>query len=167
MGLDELSSSFSEKISELETLWQSAKKEYASSAESISAEVSKLREENKELQSKYNEAQAKVDKIESQLANTIDQMKSMSKATDKGIDAMQLLDVYLVLMENVFESQVHTRLLIMLHGAKNTYKLHDLATAAGISGIQVRQAVFDLRNAGILEYNEETEEVSLKMRFLE
>ena len=166
MTLDKLSSDFQSKIKDLQAIWGETEKEYSAATESITDQVKKLKEENEELRGKYQEAQSKVDKIEGQLANTIEQMESMSKATDKGIDAMQLLDVYLVLMENVFESQVHTRLLIMLHGDTEHFKMSDLATAAGISGIQVRQAVFDLRNAGLVEFNEDTEEVKLITRFM-
>jgi len=167
MSLEDLNSKFKKEVNGLQNTWETAINQLKANEEDMNKELDQIRKEKAELQEKYDSAQSKIDKIEGQLANTIDQMKSMSKATDKGIDAMQLLDVYLVLMENVFESQVHTRLLIMLHGAKETYTLKELTKAAGISGIQVRQAVFDLRNAGILDFNEETEEITLKMRFLE
>jgi transcription initiation factor IIE alpha subunit len=90
----------------------------------------------------------------------------MSKTTSKGVDAMQLLDVYLVLMEQVFESGPHVRLLLMLHGDSEQFTLNDLTTASGISAIQVRQALFELRNANVLDFDDETQIVKLKQRFL-
>jgi transcription initiation factor IIE alpha subunit len=128
--------------------------------------MNKLRQDNLELQKKYQEAQSKIDKIENQLQSTVDQLESLSKTKAKGIDAMQLLDIYLVLMENVFESQAETSLLLMLHGDKEEYTLEELTTATGISGVKVRQAIFSLRNSGVVEYNDETQIVKLVRRFL-
>jgi DNA-binding IscR family transcriptional regulator len=69
-------------------------------------------------------------------------------------------------MEQVFESGPHVRLLLMLHGDADEYKLNDLSQASGISAIQVRQAMFELRNAGVVTYNDETQVVALTQRFL-
>lgn len=120
----------------------------------------------KELEVKYNKAQSKVDHIESQLSDTVERLESISKAKRKDIDALQLLDIYLVLMEQVFESGPHVRLLLMLHGDADEYSLTDLSSASGISAIQVRQAMFELRNAGVVTYNDETQIVTLVRRFL-
>jgi seryl-tRNA synthetase len=163
---DELTSKFDATITNLQGLWNEASKNFKKSQEQINSDMDKLRQENSELQKKYQEAQSKIDKIENQLQSTVEQLESLSKSKAKGIDAMQLLDIYLVLMENVFESQAETSLLLMLHGDKEEYKLEELTSATGISGVKVRQAVFSLRNAGVVEYNDETQVVKLVRRFL-
>jgi uncharacterized coiled-coil DUF342 family protein len=162
----ELNSKFEGIINDLQKLWKEASLNFEKSQEQVQTEISKLHEEKDQLMQKYQEAQSKIDKIENQLQSTVDQLESLSKSKAKGIDAMQLLDIYLVLMENVFESQAETSLLLMLHGDKEEYKLDELTMATGISGVKVRQAVFTLRNSGVVEYNDETQVVKLIRRFL-
>ncbi|MHA2501374.1 MAG: hypothetical protein ACXAE3_00690 [Candidatus Kariarchaeaceae archaeon] len=163
---EEMDREFKVTANKLQEQWNMLRDRYASLEADQLAEVNRLQAEKDELQQKYDEAKSKIDKIEGQLANTLSQMDSLSKTTDKGIDAMQLLDLYLVLMDNVYESSMHTRLLIILHGAKESYTYNELTTAAGMSGVQVRQALFELRNAGIVDYDEETQVAKLVTKFM-
>lgn len=157
---------FKGAVSSLDGLWSDIQTYIDNAAGEAQAELTKLRADYKDMEGKYNEAKDKVDHIEGQLNETVKRLEDMSKTTSKGVSAMQLLDVYLVLMEQVFESGPHVRLLLMLHGDKEEYSLNDLTTASGITGIQVRQALHELRNAGILDYDDETQLAKLKQRFL-
>lgn len=132
-----------------------------------SAKIQELTTERDELQSKYIAAKNKIDNIESQLSNTVSSLEQLSKEKDKKVDTLKLLDVYLVLMEQVFETKPHVRLLLMLHGDKEEYSLSELTSGSGIAPLQVKQAMFDLRNTGVVDYNEDTDMVKLKMRFLD
>ena len=162
----ELDNKFNQSISSISDAWKE-----------LSDKLLKFEKENqdalnnkdmayKELEAKYKEAQSKVDHIETKLQDTVNRLESISKAKATDIDALKLLDIYLVLMEQVFESGPHVRLLLMLHGDADEYKLNDLSQASGISAIQVRQAMFELRNAGVVTYNDETQVVALTQRFL-
>ncbi|MDH5401244.1 MAG: hypothetical protein OEZ01_02280 [Candidatus Heimdallarchaeota archaeon] len=167
MTLDQLETKFKSSIDDLKGMWDLISVEIDKLKGDSQSRVNQLEKENEDLSTKYNIAKEKLDKIEAQLANTVEQLESITKTKAKGIDAMQLLEVYLVLMEQVFQSQAHVRLLLMLHGARDQWTLNDLVKASGISAIEVRQAMFDLRNSGILEYDDETTNVTLLKRFLE
>lgn len=172
----ELDAKFNQSVQNLNTAWKKisdqlvkSQKENADLKEKFSDTqliLDQKDKDHKELEEKYKIAKAKVDRIESQLQENIDKMASISKAKRKDIDALQLLDIYLVLMEQVFESASHVRLLLMLHGDADEYNINDLGRASGIAALQIKQAMFELRNAGVVEYNEETQIVRLKQRFL-
>jgi seryl-tRNA synthetase len=164
--LSSIENKFTKSIEEIQASWSDVQKLVENIRSDANSEYDKLKVEHDDLKGKYTEAKSKIDHIEGQLAETVERLESMSKTTSKGVSAMELLDVYLVLMEQVFESGPHVRLLLMLHGDAEQYTLSDLTTASGISAIQVRQAVFELRNANVLEFNDETQVVKLKQRFL-
>ncbi|MHA2028773.1 MAG: hypothetical protein ACW99Q_05235 [Candidatus Kariarchaeaceae archaeon] len=164
--LSSIENKFTKSIEDIQASWSDVQKLVDNIRSDANSEYDKLKVDHDELKEKYTEAKSKRDHIEGQLAETVGRLESMSKTTSKGVNAMELLDVYLVLMEQVFESGPHVRLLLMLHGDADQYTLTDLTTASGISGIQVRQALFELKNANVLEFDDETQIVKLKQRFL-
>ncbi|MHA2276441.1 MAG: hypothetical protein ACXAC2_11760 [Candidatus Kariarchaeaceae archaeon] len=164
--LSSIENKFTKSIEDIQASWSDVQKLVDNIRSDANSEYDKLKVDHDELKEKYTEAKSKIDHIEGQLAETVGRLESMSKTTSKGVNAMELLDVYLVLMEQVFESGPHVRLLLMLHGDADQYTLTDLTTASGISGIQVRQALFELKNANVLEFDDETQIVKLKQRFL-
>ncbi|OLS28219.1 MAG: hypothetical protein HeimC2_08740 [Candidatus Heimdallarchaeota archaeon LC_2] len=164
--INSIETKFTKSLEDIQSSWTDIQKLVENVRADANSEYTKLKSDHVDLKSKYDEAKSKLDHIEGQLAETVGRLETMSKTTSKGVNAMELLDVYLVLMEQVFESGPHVRLLLMLHGDSEKFTLNDLTTASGISGIQVRQALFDLRNAKILDYDDETQEVTLKQRFL-
>lgn len=152
---------------ELDALWETFKKEREMSEGELQRRLEKLEREKSELESKYGEAQSKLSHIEEQFKEAVDKLETFSKDQKKDVDALKLLDIYLVLMGDVFNSSVHVRLLLILHGEKPKYTLDELAKASGSRLLEVRQAIFDLRNANLVKYNDETQEVELVTRFLE
>ena len=164
--INSIETKFTKSLEDIQSSWTDIQKLVENVRADANSEYTKLKSDHVDLKSKYDEAKSKLDHIEGQLAETVGRLESMSKTTSKGVNAMELLDVYLVLMEQVFESGPHVRLLLMLHGDSPTYTLSDLTTASGISAIQVRTALFELRNAKVLDYDDETQEVTLKQRFL-
>jgi chromosome segregation ATPase len=129
-------------------------------------EMSQKIKEVDDWKAKYQEAQSKVEHIENQLSNTVKKLEEMNKEQSKEINALELLDVYLILMEQVFESAPHVRLLLMLHGEKDEYTVNELVQGSGIGGLNVKKAIHELRNANVLEFDEENEIVKLRSRFL-
>lgn len=164
--INSIETKFTKSLEDIQSSWTDIQKLVENVRADANSEYTKLKSDHDNLKSKYDEAKSKLDHIEGQLAETVGRLESMSKTTSKGVNAMELLDVYLVLMEQVFESGPHVRLLLMLHGDAEKYTLKDLTTASGISAIQVRQALFELRNAKVLDYDDETQEVTLNQRFL-
>ena len=164
---ENIKNKYSAAISSLNGVLDDLEAEIKSKNAELLSEVDKYKSENSELSTKYGEAKAKLDKIESQLQETVDQLSSISKGQEKDVDAMKLLDIYLVLMGDVFNSAAHVKLLFIMHGQKETYTMEELTRATGMSGIQVRQAVFELRNSNIVTYNDDTTEAKLVTRFMD
>ena len=164
--LNAIENKFNKSLDDIKSSWSDVQKLVDNIQADANSEYVKLKADHEDLKTKYDEAKSKIDHIEGQLSETVGRLESMSKTTSKGVNAMELLDVYLVLMEQVFESGPHVRLLLMLHGDAETYTLSDLTTASGISAIQVRQALFELRNASILDFDDKTQIATLKQRFL-
>lgn len=163
---DELDITFKGIQSNLVSFWGDVKKSIETSNAELSAKISDLEAERDELRKKYEDAQSKVTHIESQLESTVAKLEDISQDQKKDIDALQLLDIYLVLMGEVFAAASHVRVLFILHGEKELYNLDELAAASGYPKLQIRQTIFELRNANILSFNEDTNEVKLLQRFM-
>jgi len=134
---------------------------------SIEEELSKVKAEREEWKQKFEESDQKIKKIEGQLQETVTKLEEVSKDKDKKIDMLELLDIYLALVNNVFESSTHVRILLMLHGGKDSYQLDELVKSSGIGALGVKRAIHDLRNADVVSYDEETGEIILKQRFID
>ncbi len=151
---------------ELNSFWEMVKNERNQTEGELHQKIQTLETELAELKAKYSDAQAKLTHIEQQFNEAVEKLESFSKEQKKDVDALKLLDIYLVLMGDVFNSSVHVRILLILHGEKPVYTLDELAKASGSRLLEVKQAVFDLRNANLVEYNDETQEIRLVNRFL-
>ncbi len=162
----ETENKFMGAINELQQVWKDIETEFEGANRELSQQIEQLKKEKDALSKKYIEAQNKIDHIETQLQSTVEQLEKVSNSTKKDVDALKLLDIYLVLMGDVFNSAAHVRLLFILHGEKDEYTLEELVKASGMSGIEVRKALFELRNANIVTYNDDTQTAKIIQRFL-
>ncbi len=171
MSVEELVSSTKKEI---ETLFERFENDlkgelegYSKKYESLKATVAEIERDRDSWKAKFEEADQKIKRIEGQLEETVSKLEEASKDKDKKIDMLELLDIYLGLVNNVFESSTHVRLLLMLHGGKDQYTMDELVKSSGIGGLAVRQAIHDLRNADVLDYDEEKGTIVLKQRFID
>ncbi|MHA1111001.1 MAG: hypothetical protein ACTSRE_07850 [Promethearchaeota archaeon] len=67
-----------------------------------------------------------------------------------------LLKVYGVLISEIYDATAHYRILDLLHGDKEEMSKDEIKGATGISGAMVLHAIFDLRKAELISYDEET-----------
>ncbi len=67
-----------------------------------------------------------------------------------------LLKVYGVLISQIYDATAHYRILDLLHGDKEKMSKEDIKGATGITGAMVLHAIFELRKANLIEYDEET-----------
>ena len=67
-----------------------------------------------------------------------------------------LLKIYGVLIKDIYDATAHYRILDLLHGDKESMSKDDIKGATGITGAMVLHAIFDLRKAGLITYDEET-----------
>ncbi len=151
----------------MEALWEDLIKEREAKEAELMSRIEVLEKEKADLEDRFSKAQSKLAHIEEQFKEAVEKLETFSKEQKKDVDALKLLDIYLVLMGDVFNSSVHVRLLLILHGEKEKYTLEELAKASGSKLLEVRQAIFDLRNSNLVKYNDETQEVELVTRFLE
>ncbi len=78
-----------------------------------------------------------------------------------------VLSIYMVLLEQVWQSQPHFKVLYLLHGQRPEMSRQDLAKASGISAAMILRALFELRNANLVLYDEDTGMAKLVRRFLD
>ena len=127
-------------------------------------EISNLKKEKERLKSELDKSNEVLNKITSQLEEVSKQYQDLSKKKDQQLDALRLLDVYIVLLEKVFNSAPHVRILFVAHGEKEEWTIPELAKATGIEPLAVRRAIFELRNAGLFSYDENTGKARLLVR---
>ncbi|MCY3411129.1 MAG: hypothetical protein INQ03_05760 [Candidatus Heimdallarchaeota archaeon] len=163
---EELNKKYSDLKLSLDKLWEEAQKESQKTEQEFSSQIESLKNESEHYKQKYEEAQSKITHIENQLENTVSKLEDISKDQKKDIDALQLLDIYLVLMGEVFSAAAHVRILFILHGEKDIYHLDELVKASGYPGLKVKQTIHELRNANVITFNEDTNEVTLVQRFM-
>lgn len=154
-------------LQNLQPLWDKYQTELNERYSEVETKLSKIESDRDDWKQKYDAAQSKINHIEEQLNSTVEQLESITKTKNSNVDALKLLDIYLVLMGEVFNSAAHIKILFILHGEKDEYKIEDIVKASGLGALDVKQAVFDLRNSNIVTYDDETHIVKLVNRFME
>ena len=143
-------------ISELET--KLAKKDQ---------EVSKAKETASNMNSAKTSAAEKLKKMEDEIAELSSVYEELRGRKDVEIDIQEVMRLYVILTEQVLDGSSHIKLLTLLHGAKQNMTKNELSKASGIQPAATLRAIFDLRNNGLLTYNEENETVKLIRRLFE
>ncbi|OLS27100.1 MAG: hypothetical protein HeimC3_05670 [Candidatus Heimdallarchaeota archaeon LC_3] len=114
-------------------------------------------ERNVELQDSYMSVQEELNKISSLY-------KELTGKEDASVDIKQILSVYVTLLENVFEGKPHAKILLILNGEKTQISRQDLNNTLGFSAAIVLHSIHELTRAGLIDYDEESEIVTLKER---
>jgi hypothetical protein len=76
----------------------------------------------------------------------------------------QILALYVALMEQVFDSGVHVKILVLLHGEKEEWTRGEITQALGFQPAAVLRALQDLHRAGLLHYDGENDRITLSQR---
>ena len=127
--------------------------------QSLASKLESVTFEKEKMASKLNE-------IKQRMQHLTQEYKTLSDKAVKDLDSLRLLDLYLALIEKVFVATPHIKVLLVLHGPKSYYTLQELAKATGIQPLSVRQVIFDLRKAQLIDYNEDTQQVRLREKIL-
>jgi hypothetical protein len=150
---EEKISSLEQTISEL-----NAAKDNAAAASSMKdGEIDAVKKERDELRTEMDQINAQLEKV-SELYREASAEKA--KQAEK-VDVSDLLAIYIVLIETIFGGKPHARILYTLHDTKAAISRKNLENSTGIMPALVIKAVHDLRNANLVSYNEETQEVKL------
>lgn len=125
-------------------------------AKAQEAEITGLTQEQKVLLHEYEQVKVELEKF------------TKAAAGDSAVkfeDIRASLTIYRVLLEEVYQSQPHFKILLILHGDTEQMNLSQLQLATGFSGTALLYAVHELSRAHLIEFNEDTHMVTLIKRF--
>ena len=144
----------------------------------LALEISRLSIEKQDLVLKSKEKEDKIGELTSNQTDLLEEyevlkeeLKSFQEiataARRKEFDfaaIKNLLKIYGVLIKDIYDATPHYRILDLLHGDKEEMSKDDIKGATGINGATVLHAIFDLRKAGLISYDEEVGHAKLVRR---
>ena len=165
----EISEILSETKNNLENL-EEKKKELEEEKNLLAIEISRLSIEKQDLVLKSKEKEDKIGELTSNQQDLLkeyevlkEELKAFQEiataARRKEFDLKEiknLLKIYGVLISQIYDATPHYRILDLLHGDKEEMSKDEIKGASGISGAMVLHAIFDLRKADLISYDEET-----------
>ncbi len=152
--------------SELESVKESLDAKLKDAEEEIEAlksdtakeeEIETLRKERDELQAEMDEITGKLERVSELYRETAAEKEKLQEK----VDVSDLLAIYIVLIENIFGGKPHARVLYTLHNTKTAITRKNLEASTGIMPTAVIKAIHDLRNADLISYDDESQEVRL------
>jgi chromosome segregation ATPase len=75
-----------------------------------------------------------------------------------------LLSIFRVLVEKIWQGQPHYRILMTLHGEKETLTRDELKNTTGIGGAYILRAVQELANVDLVDHDIDSSTVTLRQR---
>jgi hypothetical protein len=120
-------------------------------------ELSKLKQSNVDLVSKLGG-------YETQLQKLSKTYQELSGRVTEQVDVKELLTIYVTLLEEVFEGRPHAKILWLLHGKKQSLTRSEINNTSGVQPAIVLKSIYDLANANLVNYNETTQEVTVKRK---
>lgn len=111
-----------------------------------------------------DELRAEMDEINAKLSRVSELYQEVSVEKEKlqeKVDVGDLLAIYIMLIENIFAGKPHARVLYTLHNTKTAITRKNIESSTGIMPTAVMKAIHDLRNADLVSFNDETQEVKL------
>ncbi len=113
----------------------------------VAAEDAKMREEYLAVQEQFKKISA--------------MYQDLSAKRDEAIDVRELLSIYIVLLEEVFQGKPHARILFMLHGDKAQLTRDEIAKAGGFQPAIILKSIHELAAADLLKYDMDNDVVEL------
>ena len=80
-------------------------------------------------------------------------------------DMRATLAIYRVLLEEIYSSQPHFKVLFLLHGDADEMSIDHLKGASGIGGAMILRACHELHRANLIKFDEDAHMAKLEMRF--
>jgi multidrug resistance efflux pump len=150
-------------------------KEKETKLQSLTEEVEELKNDTSkdealaEITKERDELKAELDEITSKLSRVSELYREASSEAEKlkeKVDVSDLLSVYIMLIETVFYGKPHAQILYTLHNTKTAISRKNLAQSTGIMPAAVLKSIHDLQNAGLVSYDDETQEVVLEKEIM-
>ena len=162
--VEELNNSISQKETEHKQELENFSSTIKSKDEEINALNTKLEEELKEKEEAANkelEAKKEYESIQEQLKKISSMYQEAVAKQDEAIDVRELLSIYIILLEEVFQGRPHAKILFLLHGDKVELSRQEINKASGFQPAAVLKSIHDLANANLVKHNEEQDTVGL------
>jgi hypothetical protein len=115
-----------------------------------------------ELQKKNNQ----LEKYREQLAKVSALYTDLSAERNFQDNSLAIFNIYVTLVEKLYNGQAHGRILFLLHSPKETWTKNEISKATGLNNIAVLRAIHELARTRIVEFDENNENVRLIQKFL-
>lgn len=143
-------------LEQQKTILEDQKIELEEKAKKQEQEISGLTQDQMQLLKEYEGVKGELEKI----------TRMASGEGEFRIEDMRAtLSIYRVLLEEVYSSQPHFKVLFLLHGDADEMTIDQLKGASGIGGVMILRTVHDLNRANLIKFNEDTHTAKLVKRF--
>ncbi len=119
------------------------------------------------LEKEKMSAAEKLKKMEEEMVELSSVYEDLKGRADIEIDIQEVMKLYVILTEQVLDGNSHIRMLTLLHGKKEKMTKDELSKASGIQPAAILRTIFDLRNNGLVTYNDENQKVKLIRRLFD
>ncbi|MFW9995602.1 MAG: hypothetical protein ACFFD4_26425 [Candidatus Odinarchaeota archaeon] len=139
-------------------------------AEEINQKEQQLVDREKELETQSQTSEklkAQYEAVEQELARISSLYSEASGKQEDISHVKEILSIYITLLEKVFEGKPHAKILFLLHGEKNTMTREELKMSTGFTPAVVLRSIHELRNAELIDFDEEKDSITLKARIYE
>ncbi|MHA1907943.1 MAG: hypothetical protein ACW98Y_11655 [Candidatus Thorarchaeota archaeon] len=144
-------------LQDTKTELTTVKEEAASSTAGKDGEIAAIIQERDELKAEMNQINSQLEKVSELYRET---SAEKDKLAEK-VDVSDLLAIYILLIEQIFGGKPHARVLYTLHNTKSAITRKNIISSTGIMPTAVTKAIHDLRNADLVTYDDDTQEVKL------
>ena len=130
-------------------------------------EIENVRNEVVKKDGEKESAAERLRQMEEEMVKLSSVYEELKNRKDIDINIQEVMRLYVILTEQVLDGSAHIKLLTLLHGSKQIMTRNELSKASGIQPAATLRAIFDLRNNGLVDYNENKEEVKLIRRLFD
>jgi chromosome segregation ATPase len=152
---------------EVESARQEAEK-YKHEIKNKDDELNTLRTEIDAIKSEKQRVEAEDAKMREEYLAVQEQLKKLSgmyqelsAKQDDAVNIREILSVYIVLLEEVFQGRPHVRILFMLHGDMPQLSRQEIVKAGGFQPAIVLHSIHDLAGANLVKYDMDNDTVEL------
>jgi len=128
------------------------------------AEIAKAKDAASQLKGEKSSAALKLKQMEDEMSELSSVYEELRGRKDVEIDIQEVMKLYVILTEQVLDGSSHIKILTLLHGAKQNMTKGELSKATGILPAATLRAIFELRNNGLVTYDENNETTKLVRR---
>ena len=127
----------------------------------LRAEVDNVRRDKGKVEVEDAKMRVEYLAVQEQFKKISAMYQDLSTKRDEAIDVRELLSIYIVLLEEVFQGKPHARILFMLHGDKTQLTRGEIAKAGGFQPAIVLKSIHELAAADLLKYDMDNDIVEL------